>query len=33
MELALLEIMTIISHHSQNTFLVGGSVRDMLLGK
>lgn len=31
--LALLEIMTIISHHSQSTFLVGGCVRDTLLGK
>jgi tRNA nucleotidyltransferase/poly(A) polymerase len=33
MELALLEIMTIIRNKSANTYLVGGCVRDMLLGR
>jgi tRNA nucleotidyltransferase/poly(A) polymerase len=33
MELALLEIMTIIRNKSTNTYLVGGCVRDSLLGK
>lgn len=33
MELALLEIMTIIRNKSANTYLVGGCVRDQLLGK
>lgn len=33
MELALLEILMIIRNASQNTFLVGGCVRDMLLKK